>query len=431
MPNKSQHQKAITAARELCDTLLGINRSSLKEEVKLKFSDREVCKYTLCGICPHTLFNQTKSDLGPSPYSIYGLTNPRLAGPIKEWNSLPQREKDKYGYEYKTMVFLQQLVRKCDQKIENSKKRLEAEERPATMADLNEDDKAKLIDITTKIQEKTDEAEKYGEDNNANEALRIMKEIDLLNKQRLAITQGVSAASAGIKQNESKLIVCTVTGHYYSSLDGEERMDLYFQGKQYRGWKHLREFLKVMEKNNPPRGLREYEERVARDNSRFGSSSSSRNYGSGRSGGGNYGRGDGGRGYGGGRDGGRRDFKRQKREEWTCSSCGVSNFMDRFNCRRCGAPKVTPKVTATFMSRSGGNGGGGGGGGGGYQDRRSGGGGGRRGGGGGGGRSNNPNHTQLGTRRGGDSYSRDGNDSYRRGGGGGYSERGAPRQRRW
>ena len=174
MPNKSQHQKAITAARELCDTLLGINRSSLKEEVKLKFSDREVCKYTLCGICPHTLFNQTKSDLGPSPYSIYGLTNPRLAGPIKEWNSLPQREKDKYGYEYQTMVFLQQLVRKCDQKIENSKKRLEAEERPATMADLNEDDKAKLIDITTKIQEKTDEAEKYGEDNNANEALRII-----------------------------------------------------------------------------------------------------------------------------------------------------------------------------------------------------------------------------------------------------------------
>ena len=157
MPNKSQHQKAITAARELCDTLLGINRSSLKEEVKLKFSDREVCKYTLCGICPHTLFNQTKSDLGPSPYSIYGLTNPRLAGPIKEWNSLPQREKDKYGYEYKTMVFLQQLVRKCDQKIENSKKRLEAEERPATMADLNEDDKAKLIDITTKIQKKDTE----------------------------------------------------------------------------------------------------------------------------------------------------------------------------------------------------------------------------------------------------------------------------------
>ena len=77
---------------------------------------------------------------------------------------------------------------------------------------------------------------------------------------------------------------------------------------------------------------------MKRDNSRFGSSSSSRNYGSGRSveeimaeamveamvdemvvG----------------------DFKRQKREEWTCGSC-MLNFMDRLNCRRCGS-KVTPQ----------------------------------------------------------------------------------------
>jgi LUC7 N_terminus len=30
----------------------------------LKFSDPEVCKYELCGLCPYRLFKNTKSDLG-------------------------------------------------------------------------------------------------------------------------------------------------------------------------------------------------------------------------------------------------------------------------------------------------------------------------------------------------------------------------------
>ena len=30
----------------------------------LKFSDREVCKYALEGLCPYGLFRNTKSDLG-------------------------------------------------------------------------------------------------------------------------------------------------------------------------------------------------------------------------------------------------------------------------------------------------------------------------------------------------------------------------------
>ena len=31
---------------------------------RLKFSDREVCKYELAGLCPYGLFRNTKSDLG-------------------------------------------------------------------------------------------------------------------------------------------------------------------------------------------------------------------------------------------------------------------------------------------------------------------------------------------------------------------------------
>lgn len=31
---------------------------------QLRFSDREVCKYELAGLCPYGLFRNTKSDLG-------------------------------------------------------------------------------------------------------------------------------------------------------------------------------------------------------------------------------------------------------------------------------------------------------------------------------------------------------------------------------
>jgi hypothetical protein len=443
MPNKAQHQKAIAKARELCDTLLGINRSKVGGgEIIIKFTDKDVCKYTLCGVCPHRLFLNTKSDLGPCSYSLCGLENPKLADPIKEWQSLPQSEKDKYGYEYKTMVYLQKLVRGCDSKIIQSKNRLEREERPVTMSEMNEADKQTLLDIAAKMQEKTDEAQKFGDENNITEALRVMQEIDLLNKQRLQITEGRGAAAAGIKQNESKLLVCEITGHFYSSLDGEERMALYFQGKQYRGWKQVREYVQTLEQLNPPRGLREYEEQ--RNNYSRGSGS----YGGNgkdewhcescgtsnfpdrykcrkcrlpKQGGGGGGYNNGSRGRGGINDG-RRDYKRQRREEWNCTSCGTSNFMDRTNCRKCRSDK---------------NGGGGIAGGSGYNNSR-----------GNDSYNNSRGGDSYNNSRGGDNYNNSrgsnnynnsrggrsyGGDSYNRGNnnGGGYSERHAPRQRRW
>eukprot|EP00944_MAST-04C_sp_MAST-4C-sp1_P014441 g14441.t1 len=408
MPNKAQHQKAITAARELCDTLLGINRSRLPGKgggVVIKFHDRDVCKYTLCGVCPHRLFSNTKSDMGSCSYAICGAENPKMSDPLKEWNKLPQNEKDKYGYEYNTMLYLQKLVRGCDNKIVQSKRRLEAEDRPATMAELNEDDKQKLVEIAQQMQDKTLEAQKFGDEENISEALRIMQEIDVLNKRRKAITEGGGAVAAGIKQNESKLIVCEVTGHYYSSMDGEERMALYFQGKQYRGWKRLREYLQKLEQQRPPRGLREYEERSDRNGrggsngdewyceqcntSNFADRYKCRKCRAPKPGGR-------GRDFG----GGSRPYKRQRREEWTCTQCGRSNFMDRQSCRNCRAPK--PGGNSGF-SNSGGGGG----------DQYS-------------------NNRRDGNRYGGD---RGGGRNYRnnwRGDrGGGYGERNAPRQRRW
>ena len=48
----------------------------------LKFSDHEVCKYALEGLCPYGLFRNTKSDLGEpdlaTPTDVSLLSRPHL-----------------------------------------------------------------------------------------------------------------------------------------------------------------------------------------------------------------------------------------------------------------------------------------------------------------------------------------------------------------
>ena len=45
---------------------MGRDRNMAPGEKKgINWDDKRVCKYFLCGICPHELFTNTKSDLGP------------------------------------------------------------------------------------------------------------------------------------------------------------------------------------------------------------------------------------------------------------------------------------------------------------------------------------------------------------------------------
>jgi hypothetical protein len=64
-------------ARAMLDQLMGKTRDltdKMKDRViQLKFSDRRVCKYFLCGLCPYQVFLSTKSDIGKCPYPICGM----------------------------------------------------------------------------------------------------------------------------------------------------------------------------------------------------------------------------------------------------------------------------------------------------------------------------------------------------------------------
>lgn len=68
----------VDAMRAMLDELMGKERDVPLEERTnrgYKFSDPEVCKHALAGLCPYGLFKNTKSDLGESVQLLgyYGL----------------------------------------------------------------------------------------------------------------------------------------------------------------------------------------------------------------------------------------------------------------------------------------------------------------------------------------------------------------------
>ena len=105
------------------DELMGKERD-LEEHVKTNkvrhFTDDDVCKYYLAGVSPYALFKNTKSDMGA--YEKEFDDECKAA-----FEALPQSEKDKYGYEYDLMIFLDTLVSGCDQKVQRHMSRIKQE----------------------------------------------------------------------------------------------------------------------------------------------------------------------------------------------------------------------------------------------------------------------------------------------------------------
>ena len=69
------------------------------------------------------LFNATKSDLGRCPKSV--CDNADAIELRNKYSLKSQDEKDLDGYEYDLMIYLEDMVRQCDQRIIRNKQRAE------------------------------------------------------------------------------------------------------------------------------------------------------------------------------------------------------------------------------------------------------------------------------------------------------------------
>lgn len=102
--------------RKLLEQLMG--SSSTSRESQLSLDDPKVCRSFLVGTCPHDLFTNTKQDFGP-------CGKVHAEGFKVEYEALPEREKQRLGFEYDYIRDLHKYLDDCNRRIDSAQKRLE------------------------------------------------------------------------------------------------------------------------------------------------------------------------------------------------------------------------------------------------------------------------------------------------------------------
>ncbi|KAL0577941.1 splicing factor [Marasmius crinis-equi] len=203
----------------------------------LTWSDEKVCRNFLCGTCPHTLFTNTKMDLGACPKSHTERLKQEFLAAREANPSDPIF--NRFQMEYESNIFT--FVDECDRRIRAAHRRLEKtpEENAKTTNLMRE-----IAEIELAIQGGTEKIETLGEQGQVDESMREMAAIEALKSekadkerelQQLTDTSGASG--------HQKLRVCDVCGAYLSVLDSDRRLADHFGGKMHLGYHELRNML--------------------------------------------------------------------------------------------------------------------------------------------------------------------------------------------
>mmetsp|Transcript_7531 Transcript_7531/g.7751 ORF Transcript_7531/g.7751 Transcript_7531/m.7751 type:complete len:442 (+) Transcript_7531:15-1340(+) len=237
--------------RKELNNLMGEDRDMpLKERQRHRkhFDDREVCSFYLLDFCPHDLFPNTKSDLGPCKkrHDIFFKN---------QFLSNANREQYRVRYEEVLEDFLERLISDADVKIKRGIERIEAI--------LPETDKSKEIleqveFINNKIEEFAVEAERLGEQGMIDQSELVMKNIDSLKEQKNELLQ-ISEHPLIAKEKQMK--ICEICGALQSAQDGEKRLQTHYEGRLHKGYAKIREVLGELKKKKLERTLKTEDER--------------------------------------------------------------------------------------------------------------------------------------------------------------------------
>ncbi|KAI6109529.1 hypothetical protein F5141DRAFT_1188503 [Pisolithus sp. B1] len=210
--------------RKLLEQMMGPEAMGVAN-ANLVWSDEKVCRNFLCGTCPHSLFTNTKMDLGACPKSHTERLKTEFLAAREANPSDPIFHKFQMEYEANIFAF----VDECDRRIRAAHRRLEKtpEENAKTTNLMRE-----IAEIELAIQGGTEKIETLGEQGKVEESMREMAAIEALKSekaekerelQQLTDTSGASG--------HQKLRVCDVCGAYLSVLDSDRRLADHFGGK--------------------------------------------------------------------------------------------------------------------------------------------------------------------------------------------------------
>ncbi|KAI6654522.1 hypothetical protein LOD99_918 [Oopsacas minuta] len=215
----------------MVDDLLGHNRNE-DGSSEIHWSDEKVCKYFLCGFCPHDLFTNTKADLGPCKL----LHDEKL---LLQYNESDKR--GEMGYEHDFLILLEGIVQDLTRRLQRGIERLD---RTYHTPIEEEDESTKAI--SDKITELLRKTERLGSEGKIDAAQEVMSEVEILKKEK----HGILAQKAGKDPNdpnallsndpERRLELCQVCGAFLIVNDTPRRINDHMTGKMHMGYARIR-----------------------------------------------------------------------------------------------------------------------------------------------------------------------------------------------
>ncbi|KAJ3028355.1 splicing factor, partial [Rhizophlyctis rosea] len=202
----------------------------------IHFTDPNVCKNFLCGLCPHDLFTNTKMDLRPCPR----VHSEKL---VQEYKAAKESGEHK-GFEDEWCRSLQDFVGDCDRTIQKAQRRLDkTPEDPKAIQLLRE-----LGDLTNEIATLTTSIEHLGEEGKVMEAIEVMRSVEELQKRKLEKDAEMQRMNGEGGAQPQKLRVCDRCSAYLSIFDSDRRLADHFGGKMHLGFVQIRDKVEELRK---------------------------------------------------------------------------------------------------------------------------------------------------------------------------------------
>ncbi|KAF7824848.1 luc7-like protein 3 [Senna tora] len=228
------------AQRALLDELMGSARNLTEEERKgykeVTWDDKEVCGFYMVRFCPHDLFVNTRSDLGPCPR----IHDQKLK---ESFENSPRHDAYVPKFEAELAQFCEKLVMDLDRRVRRGRERLAQEVEPAPPPPLTVEKSEQLSVLEEKIKNLLEQVESLGEAGKVDEAGALMRKVETLNAEKTALTQQPQNDKVLMLTQEKKMALCEICGSFLVANDAAERTQSHVTGKQHVGYGMVRDFI--------------------------------------------------------------------------------------------------------------------------------------------------------------------------------------------
>ncbi|VDK22814.1 unnamed protein product [Taenia asiatica] len=245
---------ALASQAALLDELLGKNRDAIDSDAMKgpHWSDEDMCRYFLCGFCPHDLFVNTKTDLGPCDK----MHDERLRENYRKSNRF-----EKMGYEEEFYRYLCYLLEDVDKRIRRGHERLSVNKGAAPADPEAAAEKAdKIASLTRRINDLVEQAEQLGTEGNVDQAQGVLKLCEQLKFERSQL-EGDTRPGAG---QSKELEVCEICGAFRIKDDAPQRVEEHLAGKMHLGYAKIRDYVREYGEKRLREREREREARASR-----------------------------------------------------------------------------------------------------------------------------------------------------------------------